>query len=233
MGPARSAGPAGPRRGSWAWLPARGRAYLKEPGQAARVLFGSFLTFVWSHLEPAKDATPVASIAPSDNLQTPMNLVMPLRFPQVAFRAELGKALFYAADGILAGLNNVGTVHFARFDIIDGNLCMFSIFDGDFRGYIRDFIGAIGDAFDQIMGFVQDPPTIPCGQNVDEFVEWVRSHDSLQVPELPTDITPDLVALRRRDLLLLYRNKNVQVGVYRGYPGFSVAQIREALGIGW
>lgn len=214
-------------------MPARWRPYLKEPGAAGKVLFGSFLAFLWSHLEPAKDTTPAASIAPSDNLQTPMNLVMPLRFPQVAFRAELGKALFRAADGILAGLNNVGTVHFARFDIIDGNLCMFSIFDGDFRGYIRDFIGAIGETFDEIMGFVQDPPTIPCGEHVDEFVEWVRCHDSLQLPDQPTDISPDLVALRRRDLVLLHRNKNVQVGIYRGDPGFSVAQIRDALGIGW
>jgi hypothetical protein len=162
-----------------------------------------------------------------------MNLVMPLRFPQVVFRAEFAKMLFLAVDGLYAGLNNVGTVHFARFDIIDGNLCMFSIFDGDFNGYIRDFIGAIGEAFDHIMGFVEDPPTVPCGENVDEFIEWVRRHDSLQLPELPTDISADLVALRRQTLVLLYRNKNAQLGVYRGYPGYSVAQIRDGLGIGW
>ena len=61
-----------------------------------------------------------------------MNLVMPLKFPQVAYRVQLGQMLFDAADEILGGLNNVGTVHFARFDVIEGNLCMFSIFDGDF-----------------------------------------------------------------------------------------------------
>jgi hypothetical protein len=48
----------------------------------------------------------------------------------------------------------------------------------------RDFIGAIGE-------------------NVDEFVEWVMRHDTLQVPDLPTDITDDLVAFRRRNLVLL------------------------------
>jgi hypothetical protein len=197
------------------------------------VLVGSLLTAIWSHFEQPPPMTAKSSLAPSDNLQTPMNLVMPLKFPQVAFRAQLGKMLFEAVDEILAGLDNVGTVHFARFDVIQGNLCMFSIFDGDFNGYIRDFIGAIGGAFDGIMGFVKDPAPTPCGENVDEFIDWVRNHDSLQVPELPTDVTPDLVALQRKTLLLLQRNGNAQMGVYRGYPGYSVAQIRHGLGIGW
>jgi hypothetical protein len=219
-------------RRDWKRVPRRWRPYLADPKEAALVVMGSLLTALWARIEPPVEVWPEPSLAPSDNLQTPMNLVMPLRFPQVVFRAEFAKMLFLAVDGLYAGLNNVGTVHFARFDIIEGNLCMFSIFDGDFNGYIRDFIGAIGEAFDQIMGFVEDPPTLPCGENVDEFVEWVRRHDSLQLPELPTDIA-DLVALRRHTLVLLYRNKNAQLGIYRGYPGYSVAQIRDGLGIGW
>jgi hypothetical protein len=197
------------------------------------VIIGSLLTTIWSHLEPPVTVPVKPSLAPSDNLQTPMNLVMPLKFPQVAYRAQLGQMLFNAADEILAGLNNVGTVHFARFDVIDGNLCMFSIFDGDFNGYIRDFIGAIGGAFDGIMGFVKDPAPTPCGQYVDEFIDWVHRHDSLQMSDLPTDVDPSLVALRRKTLLLLRQNRNAQLGVYRGYPGYSVAQIRNGLGIGW
>ncbi len=217
------------RDGAWA----RGRAYLTDPMKRPMVLFGSVAAAIWSHFEPAIDLTAKSSLAPSDNLQTPMNLVMPLNFPQSAYRAQLGQMLFHAADEILAGLNNVGTVHFARFDVIQGNLCMFSIFDGDFNGYIRDFIGAIGGAFDGIMGFVQDPAPVPCAHNVDAFIDWVRRHDSLQLPELPTDVTPDLVALRRQTLVLLHRHPNAQLGVYRGYPGYSVAQIRNGLGIGW
>jgi hypothetical protein len=211
----------------------RWKAYITDSRQAPRVIIESFLAAVWSRLETPPTALPVVSPAPSDNLQTPMNLVMPLRLPWVAFRGELARMLFGAADEILAGLNNVGTVHFARFDVIDGNLCMFSIFDGDFNGYIRDFIGAIGGAFDGIMGFVKDPPPIPCGQYVDEFVDWVHQHDSLQMPEQPTDVTSDLRALPRKTLELLRQNGNVQLGVYRGYPGYSVAQIRDGLGIGW
>jgi hypothetical protein len=194
----------------------------------------SVLTAIWSWRRPKVDLPRKVSLAPSDNLQTPMNLVMPLRYPVVASRGLFAKMLFEAADEILAGLNNVGTLHFARFDIIDGNLCMFSIYDGDFTGYIRDFIGTIGQAFDAIMAFVKDPAPVPCGENVDEFIAWVGRHDALQMPEdLPTDVTDDLLALNRRTLLLLQKHGNAQMGIYRGYPGYSVAQIREGLKIGW
>jgi hypothetical protein len=224
MGPAFGVGKA------WA---RRFRFYLNDPMQRPSVLFGSLLTALWSRVEGPVEVPRKSSLAPSDNLQTPMNLVMPLKFPQVAFRGQLGKMLFEQTDQILVGLNNVGTVHFARFDVVEGNLCMFSIFDGDFVGYIRDFIGVIGQAFDGIMEFVKDPAPTPCGSNVDAFIDWVRRHDALQMPELATDVTSDLVALRRRTLVLLYQNPNVQMGIYRGYPGYSVAQIRDGLGIGW
>ena len=69
-----------------------------------------------------------------------MNLVMPLRFPALAVTGDLARAIFEASDQLLAGLSNVGTVHFARFVVVDGNLCMFSEYDGDFSAYIRDFI---------------------------------------------------------------------------------------------
>jgi hypothetical protein len=198
------------------------------------VLLVSAVTALWAWCEPTVDLARKVSLAPSDNLQTPMNLVMPLKYPVVATRGLFAQMLFEAADEILAGLNNVGTLHFARFDIIDGNLCMFAIYDGDFTGYIRDFIGTIGEAFDAIMAFVKDPAPVPCGENVDEFIAWVGRHDALQMPEdLPTDVTHDLLALKRRTLILLKDHGNAQMGVYRGYPGYSVAQIREGLGIGW
>ena len=216
-------------KGAWSQL----RRYATDPMKPPKLLFGSVAAAIWSRFEAPIDLPPKSSLAPSDNLQTPMNLVMPLNFSYVAYRAELGHMLFDAADEILAGLNNVGTVHFARFDVIGGNLCMFSIFDGDFEGYIRDFIGAIGGAFDGIMKFVKDPAPTPCGQNVDQFVAWVRGHDSLQMPELASDVTPGLRALQRQTLVQLYRHPNAQMGVYRGYPGYSVAQIRDGLEIGW
>jgi hypothetical protein len=61
-------------------------------------------------------------LALSDNVQRTMNLIMPLRYPNSAGRGEVVAALTEATDEVLVGLNNVGTVHFARFTIVDGNL---------------------------------------------------------------------------------------------------------------
>lgn len=192
------------------------------------------LVRLWSRHSPPTVVAVSASLAPSDNLQRAMNLVMPLHVPNIVARGKLTQALFEATDEILCGLNNVGTVHFARFDFIDGNLCMFSVYDGDFTGYIRDFIASIGAVFDTVMAHVKDPPPTPVALHVDAFIDWIRAHDAFQMPESPVAlISKDLTTVQRDTLLALHRNPNVQLGLYRAYPGFSVAQIRERLSIGW
>jgi hypothetical protein len=204
-----------------------------EVGTLLKGVVGSLLTAVWSVCLPAAPTPPGPSMAPSDSLQRPMNLIMPLRHPNVVSRGEVAEAMFKATEEIVVGLSNVGTVHFARFDLVDGNLCMFSVYDGELGGYIRDFVAVIGEAFDVLLGFVKNPPRTPVGHHVDEFLEWVQGHDAFQMPEQPTDITANLADLRRRTLILLHDHPNVQLGIYRCYPGFSAAQIRHHLAIGW
>ncbi len=200
---------------------------------STRAAFAAAACAVWSRIEPARPHPWVPSIAPSDNVQRPMNLIMPLKYRYLIRRGELTRGLVDAADMILTGLDNVGTVHFARFDLVAGNLCMFSIYDGEITGYIRDFIVVIGQAFDVLMGFVADPPPTPVADHPDEFVAWVAAHDAFQLPEEPTDLHPDLGSLERENLLVLRQHPNVQFGVYRCYPGYSAAQIRQSLRIGW
>ena len=205
----------------------------------AKEVITSVLVRWWSRRSPPTVVAGKSSTAPSDNLQRAMNLVMPLHKPNIYTRGQLAGLLFRATDEILVGLNNVGTVHFARFDIVDGNLCMFSVYDGDFTSYIRDFIASIGDVFDLLMEQVKDPPTRPVAVNVDEFIEWVRVHDAFQMPESPVDLmsrdptSGALEALPRDTIIALHRNRNVQFGIYRAYPGYSAAQIRQRLSIGW
>lgn len=188
----------------------------------------------WARRSRPTPDPPLATRAPSDNLQRSMNLIMPLYTPNIYARGQLVQALFNAMTEVLAGLNNVGTVHFARFDLIDGNLCMISVYDGDFRSYIRDFIASIGDVFDLIVAQVKDPPPLPVALHVEEFIDWVHAHDAFQMPESPVDLmTGRLATLPRDTLLALHRNPNVQLGFYRAYPGFSVAQVRDKLSIGW
>jgi hypothetical protein len=193
---------------------------------------------------------PPFSIQPGDNLQRMMNLVMPLKDKSAVGRALAALAIAQNKDEIYAGLDNVGTVHFARFVIVDNNICMMSVYDGDFTNYIRDFIATIGSVFDAVVELVEGgKEVIPSEQNIERFIDWVHAHDMYQVPDLPTgvlrgqeaatgDTAPagddDLRLLPRKLILQLNVNENVSLGSgYRAYPGYSAAQVRKQFGIGW
>jgi hypothetical protein len=201
----------------------------------------------WSWRTPAtrKDGGARSTTQPSDNLQNMMNLVMPLKDKSPLGRAKAVAVISQNSDAIYAGLDNVGTIHAARFDIVDDKLCMLSVYDGDFSNYIRDFIFTIGDVFDGLMDLVEDGDLVkPCRHNVEAFIEWVHERDLYQVPDVPTDIMTfykkddagqdDLRTLPKKLILQLKVNKNISIGRgYRGYPGFSAAQVKHKLGVGW
>jgi hypothetical protein len=205
-------------------------------------LLEKILIVAWARFQDTKVAPggPRDSRQPTDNVMRTMNLVMPLKNKTAIGRAEAALVVGSSLDEIYSGLDNVGTVHMARFTIVDNNLLMFSFYDGDFRAYIRDFIVTLGHGFDAIVALIEDPPPQPCWQHVDEFIEWVHEHDAFQLPESAADliqvIAPHLNNLEdvsRYLVLQLHKNPNVQLGSYRGYPGYSVAQVREKLGVGW
>ncbi|MGZ4716470.1 MAG: hypothetical protein ACXWCB_07185 [Acidimicrobiales bacterium] len=209
------------------------RAQLSVVGK--QLLERALIEF-WKRRDPvvASDARP--SIALGDNVQTTMNLVMPLLDPTPVGRVYAAQAVSSSVDELFTGLNAVGTVHFARFDIIDGNLCMFSVFDGDFTTYIRDFITLFGDVFDALMELVKDPPPTPCELNPEAFIDWIHAHDARKVPQDLDLLVPHLRDIRNlpRALVLIFdENPHIELGFYRGYPGFSAAQIRDRLGVGW
>ena len=191
--------------------------------------------WAWREHPAVADGGPPDAQQPSDNLMRAMSLVMPLADPTAVGRAQAAAVVASGIDEIYSGLDNVGTVHFARFAIVDDNLLMFSYYDGDFHTYIRDFIVTLGHAFDAIVAIVKDPPPTPCKQHVDEFIDWVHRHDLYQLPDDVTEIADvnDLRTLSRVLTLRMHTNPNVLLGAYRGYPGYSVAQVREHLGMGW
>src|SRR6266481_2394299 len=207
----------------------------------------------WAWRMPVKPLPggPRPSIQPGDNLQCMMNLIMPLKIKSPIGRAEAALAIAQNKDAIYAGLNNVGTVHFARFVIVGDNICMFSVYDGDFTNYIRDFIATIGSVINAVVELVEGgDDVVPCEENVEAFIQWVHERDLYQVPDTATDflrdqealngdravspVNDDLTLLPRKMVLQLRANKNVSLGSgYRAYPGFSVAQVRKQLGLGW
>src|SRR5271154_6573269 len=137
--------------------------------------------------------------SPPVALQRPMTLVMPLADPSYAGIQSLMQTMFLGPGVPLATpLNNGGTIHFARFVVIENSLVMASSYDGDFSDYIQMFIHTIGDVFDLMMEFVVDPPPTPVQQHPDAFVDWVEAHDK------------------------------ASIGFYSAYPEVSAVQIRQA-----
>ena len=208
---------------------------------------GHILVPFWAWKTPAarQPGGPPFAIQPGDNMQRMMNLVMPLKDKTAVGRAKAALAIAGNLDEIFAGLDNVGTVHFARFVIVDNNLCMFSSYDGDFSNYIRDFIAQIGSVFDGVVALIEGgDAVIPSEDNIEAFISWVHARDMYQIPDLATDILQygkaanttddDLRLLPRKLILQLDANRNASLGSgYRGYPGFSVAQIRREMEMGW
>ncbi len=206
--------------------------------------------WAWLRPTPPLPGGPRPTPQPSENVQRMMNLVMPLKDKSPLGRAYAAMAVAQNVNEIFAGLDNVGTVHFARFVVIGDNLCMISVYDGDFTNYIRDFIATVGSVFDAIMDLVEGGEAVkPCETKIDAFIDWIHAHDLFQAPDLPTDLfrlqdaargverkrEPGLLrSLSREYILQLNANPNFSLGGgYRAYPGFSVAQVRQKLGVGW
>ncbi len=203
--------------------------------------------WIWRAPKLKLPGGPRPSIQPSENLQRMMNLIMPLKDGSPLGRAKAALAIAQNVDEIFSGLDNVGTVHFARFLLIDNNICMISVYDGDFSNYIRDFIATIGSVFDDVLALVEGSETLtPTTEHVEEFIDWVNAHDLFQAPDFPTDLfglqdsatgipqRHKLASLPRELILQLNANRNISLGGgYRAYPGYSAAQVRQKFGVGW
>jgi hypothetical protein len=211
-------------------------------------------------------ATPVVQ-SPAVVIQRVMNVVMPLRAPKedegetmALLKARLVMALATERDAITTGLDNLGSIHFARFNLINNDLHLISVYDGTLQGYVQEFTVQIGSAFDRIMSFVADWPPESCADDARpvsvrdhpaEFVEWVMAHDIVQIPRDPTDVvararapdagddgagrSSDDVGRLIEDALVKQFEAcpHANLSVHRGYAGRTVAQIRDALQLGW
>jgi len=206
--------------------------------------------WAWRYPTAPLPGGPRTAVQPSENVQRMMNLIMPLKDKSAVGRANAAFAIANNVDEIFAGLDNVGTVHFARFLLISDYICMISVYDGDFTNYIRDFIATIGSVFDEIMKVVEGGDALsPTTENIEAFIDWVHDHDLFQAPDFPTDLftlnkesgktprppgPPELRSLGREFVLQLHANPNISLGGgYRGYPGVSVADVRRKFGVGW
>lgn len=115
-------------------------------------------------------------------IQNPLTLVMQGKSPEdsAALRqlVEHIQSLPQDQNPIVAALDKIGTVHFARFAFLGNDqLAVITTYDGDFETYINEFVNEIGDIFNKLLAHVADAPPLPVQTYRQEFLEYVQARD--------------------------------------------------------
>jgi hypothetical protein len=136
------------------------------------------------------------------SIASALTLVMKIKSPQDRVALEMLIADTQSRppgeNQIAVALEDVGTVHFARFVFLNDNqLMVITAFDGEFDDYILLFTDELGPVFDAILQHIQDAPPLPVQEHPQEFLDYVRRNN------LPT-VGP----------------------MYSAYPGLTVQDIK-------
>lgn len=92
-------------------------------------------------------------------------------------------------------LTQVGTVHYARFLLLDSSvpnlqpgtgkgpfvLAVITAYDGDFNAYIQDFVAQLGAVFDALLAFtVGGAAVLPVADHIAAFTAYIQTNDASQ-----------------------------------------------------
>jgi hypothetical protein len=127
-------------------------------------------------------------------MANPLTLVMPI-IPGTNLN-ELAATLQKSQTVIDDALTSIGTVHFARFLLLDRStpnlqpggasadqlvLAVVTEYDGSFQAYIGDFVAQIGQVFDALLQFVVGGKELtPVANNPAAFLAFVTANDASQ-----------------------------------------------------
>ncbi|AIY41741.1 hypothetical protein LT85_2583 [Collimonas arenae] len=127
-------------------------------------------------------------------MTSPLTLMMPV-IPGTSLDT-IATALAGNSQKIDDALNTIGTVHFARFLVLDrgqpnlqptgaaSNTLLIGVvteYDGNFNSYISDFVGQLGPVFDKLLSFVVGGAAlIPVASNVAAFQAYITVNDASQ-----------------------------------------------------
>jgi hypothetical protein len=125
-------------------------------------------------------------------MASPLTLLMPI-IPGTSLAALAGTLAKYQSD-IDQALTSIGTVHYARFLLLDRSvanlqpgaapsnelvLAVITEFDGSFQAYIGDFVAQIGDVFNALLQFVVGGSAVtPVQNNIAAFSAFVSANDA-------------------------------------------------------
>jgi hypothetical protein len=135
-------------------------------------------------------------------VQSPLTLVMTVKpEDREILRTKVHdlQAMPPEKNPVTTALDEIGTVHFARFVFLDEDrLAVITAYDGSFERYIMAFVDFIGPVFDDLLLHMLDAPKLPVEQHRQEFLEYVRKHDLTSVPPFysayPTRTVQDILA---------------------------------------
>ncbi len=164
-------------------------------------------------------------------MASPLTLLMPI-IPGTN-PAEVAAALQSQQANIDKALGNIGTVHYARFLLLDRSvanlqpgaaasnelvLAVITEFDGSFQKYIGDFVAQIGDVFNALLSFVVGGAAVtPVQNNTAAFSAFVAANDASQHFPNNGATSPTQPA-------------EPGGGLYQAYPDTTVQQILALIG---
>ena len=127
-------------------------------------------------------------------MASPLTLLMPI-IPGTD-PTKIAETLAGAQTKIDQALTSIGTVHYARFLLLDRStanlqpggasadqlvLAVITEYDGSFNAYIGDFVSQIGDVFNALLQFVVGGQAVtPVQDNVNAFIAFVTANDASQ-----------------------------------------------------
>lgn len=127
-------------------------------------------------------------------MASPLTLLMPI-IPGTNLTVLAATLAKYQSE-INQALTSIGTVHYARFLLLDRStanlqpggapsdqlvLAVITEYDGSFQAYIGDFVAQIGQVFDALLQFVVGGQAlIPVANNVVAFSAFVAANDASQ-----------------------------------------------------
>ena len=131
-------------------------------------------------------------------MTSPLSLFMPV-LPNTKM-LSIVEALAASQAQIRAALTSIGTVHYARFELLDTSkpnlipdlskinqpsstlvIAVITEYDGSFNAYIGDFVAQLGGVFDVLLGFVVGGAAlVPVRNNLSAFEAFITANDASQ-----------------------------------------------------
>ena len=111
--------------------------------------------------------------------QSSLNVAMRLKSPVKDNADRVREIIRAGAPRIEEVLHEARHVHFAWFELIEGDtvLVLHTVYDGPFAPYIQHFALKTGDLFDALFQCIENPPPMPVDKFPNEFVAHIQRYD--------------------------------------------------------